>query len=294
MKDLKTVGIIGGMGPAATADIFSRIIHFTPSDKDTLSDKEHLPIIVFNIPQIPSRVKAILRGGPSPLPMMIDISQRLEQAGADFIVVPCNTACHYVPELRESINIPILNIVDETVNYLAEKHPNIKKIGLLATEATLRTGIYQEALLKKEIEIVNYDIDPKVLEDAIKKINKLYYNNFSLHLDSESPDNIIDVSYSEENKDDSLFVLLPQLKSLRKKVTKALFGKRGIKAGYFGQSRILLESATKELEKRGAQAVIMGCTEIPLVLKQKNVKTLLINPNDIIAKIAVQHGKNKS
>jgi len=289
----KTVGILGGMGPAATADIFSRIIDFTPSDADTLSDEEHLPIIIFNIPQIPSRVKALLQDGPSPFPMLKDLAHKLELAGADFIVIPCNTASYYVPDLQKTSKIPILNIVDETVNYLVEKHPNIKKIGLLATEATIRTGIYQAALIKHKIELISYDIQPTAVDKAIEKIQKRYYNNISLHFEEHNLNDIIDCHYSEENIKDPMFILTPKLSSLRKKVTKALFGEKGIKAGYYGQPKILLESAAKELHSRGAEAVIMGCTEIPLVLKQKNVKVKLLNPNEIIARNAVKYAKDQ-
>ena len=100
MKE-KIIGILGGMGPEATADLFYKIIKLTPAKKD----QEHLRIIIDNNPKIPDRTKAILYKGENPLPELIKTAQNLEKAGANFIIMPCNTAHYYHHEIQKIINI---------------------------------------------------------------------------------------------------------------------------------------------------------------------------------------------
>ncbi|MDO8955467.1 MAG: amino acid racemase, partial [Deltaproteobacteria bacterium] len=105
----KIIGILGGMGPAATIDLFTKIVKGTKVKKD----QDHLRIMVDNNPKIPDRTLAIQRKGPTPLTQLVRSAKILENAGADFIVIPCVTAHYYYDSLQKRTKIPILHIVDE-------------------------------------------------------------------------------------------------------------------------------------------------------------------------------------
>lgn len=132
----KTIGILGGLGPRATVKLFEIIVEQTPADKD----QNHIPIIIYNKPQVPDRTKAILHNGENPIPILQKTAKKLESAGADFLIIPCNTAHYFIDDIRDSIEIPILNMVKSTIDQI----PSKSKTGLLATSGTIKTGIYQQ------------------------------------------------------------------------------------------------------------------------------------------------------
>jgi aspartate racemase len=146
----KTIGILGGMGPEATIYMFRLIVKLTKVEKD----QDHIPIIVFNNPKIPDRTAAIVRGGPSPLPYLVDSAIFLEKAGADFILMPCVTAHYFYKEIVKHITIPFLHLLEESLRYVKRELGHVKRIGLLATEGTVQTGLFQELFNKNGIEIV--------------------------------------------------------------------------------------------------------------------------------------------
>ena len=160
----KTIGIVGGVGPYATVDLFLKIIKATPAQRD----QDHLRIIIDNNPQIPDRTEAILGKGLSPLPKMIETAKNLESAGADFIVIPCNTAHYFLRGLEAEISIPVLNMVEETRRTVKEEFPLAGKVGLLATTGTIKSGIYHKAFEKIDWEVVVPDrISQEAVMDAI-------------------------------------------------------------------------------------------------------------------------------
>lgn len=164
----KVVGILGGMGPLATVDLFAKIVENTPA----VLDQDHLRIIVDNNPQIPPRVEAILGNGPSPLPAMAESAKLLAAAGADFIVMPCNTAHYWLAELRTVVAIPIYSMIDNAADYVAEHHGDLSgRILLLATEATISLGIYQQAFAAKGIALQLPEPDAqKMLDKAVRRV----------------------------------------------------------------------------------------------------------------------------
>lgn len=113
-KKTKTIGILGGMGPYATVSFYQNILNNTLAKKDW----DHLHVVIDSNPHIPSRSRHYLYGEPSPVFGMIDSCRRLEAYPVDFIVIPCNSASFYLPEVQKHINIPILNIMEITVNAL--------------------------------------------------------------------------------------------------------------------------------------------------------------------------------
>lgn len=137
------IGVLGGMGPAATVDFLAKLVRLTPAERD----QDHVPVVVISDPRIPDRVAPILEGrGPSPLPELRAGIRTLEQAGAACIAIPCHTAHFWYDELLETSAVPILHIADAVVAELARRGETAGTIGLLATAATLKAGFYQERL----------------------------------------------------------------------------------------------------------------------------------------------------
>ena len=227
----KIIGILGGMGPEATIDLFYKIIKSTPAEKD----QDHLRIIIDNNPKIPDRTTAILGKGEDPLPALQETARNLEKAGADLIIIPCNTAHYFLPSIQESVKIPILNMIEETAKETQRKTPQIKKVGLLASIGTYKMEIYHQHFKKFNIEVI-----------------------------------------SPEEKD-------------KEEVMKVIYA---VKAGDLSEEvkRNILKIAQKLIDK-GVEAIITGCTEIPLILKEGDVPVPLIDPTKVLAEIAIQEAR---
>lgn len=164
----KVVGILGGMGPLATVDLFAKIVENTPA----VLDQDHLRIIIDNNPQIPPRVEAILGDGISPLPAMAASAKLLAAAGADFIVMPCNTAHYWLADLRAAVDVPIYSMIDTAADYVAEHHSNFSgRILLLATEATISLNLYQQAFAARGMELqLPGAAQQKMLDKAVRRV----------------------------------------------------------------------------------------------------------------------------
>jgi aspartate racemase len=139
----KTVGVIGGMGPEATVDFLRRIVEATPARDDA----DHIRILVDNNPKIPSRIAALIEGtGEDPTPVLVSMAQGLERQGADFLTVPCNTAHYYLPAIARGVHIPVLDMVALSIARLGALSPKPKKIGMLASPAVRKVGLYAKRL----------------------------------------------------------------------------------------------------------------------------------------------------
>jgi aspartate racemase len=182
------------MGPQATIDLFQKIVTNTVSN----SDNEHIHVLIDNNTDIPDRTKAILENSDLPLKYLSDSAKKLESIGADFLAVPCNTAHFFYDRLSKQVNIPILNMIEETAKYL--KSRNETKLVLLATTGTIKTQIYQNIFNKYGLEIIIPDTDfqneiMSAIYDFVKK-GKAYprANKFKRYLDTllqNNVDNII-------------------------------------------------------------------------------------------------------
>lgn len=144
----KSIGIIGGMGSLATCDLFKKIINMT----DAKSDQEHIHICIDCNTNIPDRTKAILGGGENPVPEMVRSGVRLQSMGADVLVMPCNTAHYFYDKITPFFDIPLLNMLKETALEIQKR--NIKKVGLLATDGTIKSRVYHTALAEAGIDLV--------------------------------------------------------------------------------------------------------------------------------------------
>lgn len=147
MKE-KTIGILGGMGPEATLDCYSRIISSTPAK----TDQEHLRVIIDSNPKVPDRTAAIIAAGQSPVPVLVAGCRALQQAGADFIIIPCVSAHFFLDEIQQQIALPILSIFDVVTETIISDHPQIKTVGLMGTTGTINGGLFQKRLAVKGIE----------------------------------------------------------------------------------------------------------------------------------------------
>lgn len=134
----KFVGVLGGMGPEATVTMFQNILQATEAKKD----QEHLRLLIYNNSKIPDRIAAICHNAESPLSELIASAKLLEQAGVDFIVIPCVTAHYFYDDLQAAVGIPILHIVRETLQYTAAHYPESRNVGLLSTIVTARMGLF--------------------------------------------------------------------------------------------------------------------------------------------------------
>jgi aspartate racemase len=226
----KSIGILGGMGPEATAYFFNLIIKHTLAGKD----QDHIPVIIYNNPKIPPRTEALLQKGPSPVPLLRQGLRMLERAGADFIVIPCITAHAFLSQIAVKEKIHLLNILEEAVKYTQKKIPGLRRAGLIASSGTIKSGIFDLTFSKAGITIIK-----------------------------------------------------PEAKE-QEKIMEAIFGKKGIKAGFTsGRPKKLIIEAARWLIQSGAQAVIAGCTEVPLVLQEGDLPVPLIEPLRIAAEASI-------
>lgn len=139
MQDL--VGVIGGVGPMATAYYMQRVVDMTEAD----CDQGHINMIVYNHCTIPDRTAYIIgKSSENPVPFMQEDAKKLEASGCQFIAIPCNTAHFFYEEIQEAVSIPVINIVSETIRYAALLIKDLTKVGILATDGTIQTGTYQK------------------------------------------------------------------------------------------------------------------------------------------------------
>jgi aspartate racemase len=230
-KKLKTIGVLGGMGPEAGAHFFELVVRETAAARD----QDHPPTVLYSLPQIPDRTEAILHGGPSPVPALRRGLSVLAEAGADFAVMTCISAHYFLPRVAADSPVPVVNLIDETAKEIRNMRPRPRAVGVIATSGTIRSGVVAEAFAAAGIG-----------------------------------------------------VLVPGARDLQRVMT-AIYGKKGIKAGFTkGRAREILLEVAKGLVRRGAQAIVAGCTEVPLVLRRSDLRVPLIDPMAIGARAAVR------
>lgn len=156
MENNKTVGVMGGLGPMATVYFYDMVVRMT----DAKTDQEHIDMVVVNRATTPDRTDYIIgKSCENPIHILKKDAKRLEAFGSDFLVITCNTAHYFYNEIKESVNIPVLNIIEETVKFAKEN--NHKKLGILATTGNISTNLYQDMCKK-------YDIDYVVLDEKMQ------------------------------------------------------------------------------------------------------------------------------
>ena len=138
----RLIGVLGGMGPAATVDFMAKVMAATLA----AVDQDHVPLVVYQVPQIPSRTAAVAEGSDAPLPAMIEGIRALERAGAEVVAIACNTAHHWHDALARATGLEILHIADAVRDRLGERRALDRTVGLMATRATLQARIFERRL----------------------------------------------------------------------------------------------------------------------------------------------------
>lgn len=212
------LGVIGGMGPLATADFLSKLVDHTSAT----NDQENIPVIVYGDCTTPDRTKNIIGDGPSPYPQLLKGVKFLNDAGVGSICIPCNSAHYWYDELTKNSSVPIFNIINASAEQVHKKDSSIKTVGVLSTYGTFQAGIYEKALIKLGFEVV-----------------------------------------------------LPSLDEFTNLISPGI---AFIKANNLAEAEIVFEKASDCLVSRGAEIVILGCTEIPIGMQQQCAK----NPNKFV------------
>lgn len=220
-KKKKTVGIIGGMGPGATALLFQKMISYTKAENDS----DHIHIIIDNNTEIPDRTTAILNGENTPVSYLVESGKKLEQCGVDLLMIPCNTSHFFYNEIKEQVSIPVINMIAETAQVCLKY--GYQRVGVLATTGTCKTDIYARELKKVGIETVYPD------EKGQEKVMEIIYDQ--------------------------------------------------VKAGKEINS-LILDQTLKSMNAKGAEAFILGCTELPFAIKNGDFGYHFMDSLDILAK----------
>ena len=230
------LGIVGGIGPAATVDFMQKIIRNTQASRD----QDHVRLIVEHNPQIPDRTANLMGTGDDPTLALYSACKRLEENGAALIAMPCNTAHAYVERIQGLLRTPIVNMLSETVARIERHWAGHATVGLLATTGTVGSGVYHDAARGSPFELI-----------------------------------VPDAAHQQD-------------------VMEAIYGERGVKAGFTdGDCKAALLRALAHLAARGASVVILGCTELPLLLPQDPAYAIggrivaLLDPTDILARRCV-------
>lgn len=220
----RTVGVLGGMGPDATIDFMSKVVSLTLAHVD----QDHIHMIVDHNPKVPNRQQAIRSNDPEVGRELAAMARRLENAGADFLVMACNSAHAFLEPIRQATTIPFVSIIDESIEEIERVLPDARHVGVLATDGLLETGIFQNAL-------TGAGRTPVLLrEDESRQLMTLIYR---------------------------------------------------IKAGdRSDEVRRAMTKLADTLIADGAEIVIAGCTEIPLVLGFGELSVPLISSTDVLAR----------
>jgi aspartate racemase len=226
---MKRLGILGGMGPAASAEFITRLVQQTPAS----CDQEHIPFVLWNEPRTPDRSTSMREGNDYPLPYLKEGILSLKSLGCDYIVIPCNSAHYWYDDLNK-LDIPILHIVDSVVDELKSLDILNQNIGVIGTQGTIEYGIYQQRLENQGWKCIVPD---------------------SAEMD---------------------YFVQPAIDF--------------IKAGNITEAHYLLVKVIDSLIERGAKAVVLGCTELPLSVRESERNSIpLVNSIDSLVKKAIFH-----
>jgi len=161
------VGVIGGMGPDATIDFMSRVLQETPGTRD----QDHVRMLIEQNPHIPSRQLAMRGEGENPGPVIAAMAARLEAAGADFLVMPCNLAHAWQSDIQATVSIPFVSIIDVSVKSALDRSDDDGAVGLLTTPGCFAAGLYQRALADVGRPVIVQT--PDELDETLSLVEKI-------------------------------------------------------------------------------------------------------------------------
>lgn len=271
-----TIGIIGGCGPLATIDIEQKILKLTKELLHPLIDQDYFNMLVFNYTQFYDRNDAIASKYTLLFDDYLRCARSLISVGIDILLIACQTAHVYLSDLKKYTNIPIIDIVQETAMSIYDSFPGISKLGLLSTEATQKQNLYQKVLTPYNIKLIT--VSSEVQKGIMEAI---YIIKSGINLGNKET-LLFNADFSTINKEkQSELENHPYKKVLIKK--------------FLANPITLIKEACNYLASEGCTQVILGCTELPLILPYINaeeMKVELIDPNSIVAKAAVVLAKN--
>lgn len=158
------VGVVGGVGPLATAYFLQRVVVSTQAERD----QDHVNLLVLNHATIPDRTEFVLgRSGEDPGPVLARDAARLERFGVDFLVMPCNTAHYFTQQVLDAVTVPFVSIIDVTVEAALERAPGLRAVGLLATAGTVASRVYHDAFAARGVEVLTPDEADQAVVSAI-------------------------------------------------------------------------------------------------------------------------------
>jgi aspartate racemase len=225
------LGVIGGLGPEATLDFYAKVLKHAHAAKD----QDHIHVIIESNPKTPNRNDAIAGRGPSPAPALAEMARALERAGADFVVMACNTAHAFESDIRAALTIPFVSLIDEVVDEVLRAHAGTRRAGVLATQGSRDANIFRLAFAHHGIEI--------------------------LQLSDRSQMRFMEVLYQIKGGDRSSPI------------------------------HDAMQQFGEELIAMGADILIAGCTEVPLVLNVGDNTKALIDSTDVLAKRSVDYAR---
>jgi len=233
MDGLRTdrmLGVLGGMGPLASAQFMARLTLLTPAERD----QDHVPAILWSDPRVPDRGAARAGAGPDPLPHLVRGLQGLAAAGCGAVAIPCNTAHGWIEGMRAATTLPILHIVDAAACDLRRQDVLPGPVGVMGTAATLAMRLYQDQLGQAGWPC---------LEPTQGEMTRL---------------------------------ILPAIAA--------------VKANRVQDAYAPLAEAVLALHSRGARAVVLGCTEIPLGIQagpHQDLGVPLVDTIDALARASI-------
>ncbi|GAA4115788.1 aspartate/glutamate racemase family protein [Streptomyces hundungensis] len=148
------LGILGGMGPLATADFYRRLVARTPA----ASDQGHLPVLMWADPSVPDRTAALLGQGPSPVPALVAGARWLKLAGARCVAIPCNTAHAYADQVAKTAGVEVLDMIQAALLSASGVGPSTSRVGILATRGTRRARLYEKAGARLGIDVLQVPV----------------------------------------------------------------------------------------------------------------------------------------
>jgi aspartate racemase len=233
MQQEKIPGVLGGMGPATTADFMSRLVRINPP----ATEQDHLRLLIDHNPQIPNRHEAIAGKDPSVGPLLANMAAGLERAGADFLIMTCNTAHAFQMDIERAVSIPFLSMINMVLQDLNDQHPGVEKVGVMAADGCLDAQLYQRALEASDLHSIVWNHEQR--QQFMHAVNRIK----SGVLDQPVRDSLLELGGS--------------------------------------------------LHRRGAEVLIAGCTEIPLMVEPDDFAVPLLSCTDTLARHTVDYARGR-
>lgn len=224
------LGVLGGMGPLATADFLGKLVMNSLAQ----IDQEHIPVLLYGDCTTPDRTQSITGNGPSPLPKLLAGIRFLNQSGVGAICIPCNSAHRWYDDMAAASDVPVFHIVKASAEQVRKKNPDAKTVGVLSTYGTHQMGMYRDTLR---------DMGFEVITPTDEEFDRFVSPGIAL-----------------------------------------------IKANKLSEAESVFAQASTQLMARGAQSIILGCTEIPIGMRQQCLArpSMFVDSNDALAIVVTE------